>query len=758
MARKENKKEVDLMEYWQIIVKRKWVFVTFAVTLVFFTGLFSFLAAPKYKATTTLLIEEEGSRMLSIEDEFGYRRQVSDLRFFNTQIKLLKSYSLAKRVAQKMNLRSRPEWGGGARPKKSLAGSLADVLTFKWAVSGNHGSSDKSSSPRAPDPYQGIAESVRSRIKVTPVRETKLVEVSYTSSSPVLASEVANTFAREFINFSVEKRYQATQKATDFLSEQISSLRQDLAQKEKELQKYGQEKELYYLNNNESTAVNKFADVNKAYTQAQIDRIKAESTYRQLKNLEIDSLPQFVDNQMIQDLKTEYTRLKNEYEEKSKVYKPSYPEMERLKARLDSMEEELRSEIQKAVDAAESDYESALKRERSLKNLLDEQRSNVAQMNSNAILYNSLKIEVENKRKLLNSLVEKQNQAMVSSRLGGLEASNINIVDEARVPQDPVSPKKKLNLFLALLFGLFGGVGLSFVMEYFDNSIKDPEDVERHAGLPTVGLIPMFSPKKNNNGGSGLLRKYRYSSEEEKEPGNGKFSEIQNIELINHHHPTISIAEDYRTVRSSILLSQAENSPQTILFTSALPKEGKTTTAVNMAVSFSQLNQKVLVVDADLRKPRLHRIFKVRNTNGLSGYLVGKFSENDVILETDIENLWILPSGLIPPDPTELLNSKRMGELIENLKSRFDIILIDSPPVLAAVDSTIISKNAEEVLMVIEAEKTSRKDFSRAVGDLKKANRKIMGVLFNRVKVRKGDYNYMNYYRYYDYGHEETSS
>ncbi|MFW6161093.1 MAG: GumC family protein, partial [Acidobacteriota bacterium] len=726
------------------------------VTLIIFTGGFSFLTAPKYKATTTLLLEEEGSKMLSIEDEFGFRQQISDLRFFNTQVRLLKSKSLAERVVKKMNLLSRPELSGGDKPEKNTVASLKDFLTFKWLTSDNGQAAPNPDIPGSTDikdPYWAVVERIQASLKVSPIRDTRLVELSFTSSSPELAAEMANNFAQEFMSFSVEKRYQATQRASEFLSKQIEELRNGLAEKEKELQKYSQEKEIYFLNNDESTAVSKFADVNKAYTQAQIDRIKAESAYRELENLDVDSLPQFVNNHMIQELKTEYTRIKNEYEEKSKTFKPSYPQMQSLKARLDSMKDELGSEIRKAVKATKSDYESALQRERSLENLLEEERRNVAKMNSNAILYNSLKIEVENKRKLLNSLVERQNQTVVSSGLSGIKASNISIVDEARVPQNPVSPKKKLNLFLALLLGLFGGVGLCFVVEYFDNTIKEPEDVERLTGLPSLGLIPLFSTKKNNHEQNVYFSGYKnaYSNPDKNILKEVDYSEIKNVELINHFYPQLSIAEDYRTVRSSILLSQAENLPQIIMLTSALPQEGKTSATANMAVAFSQLDQRVLVVDADLRKPRLHKIFKVRNTNGLSGYLVGKFSMKEVVQKTEIPNVWILPSGLIPPDPTELLNSNRMSELVEELKKEFDIILIDSPPVLAAIDSAILTKNTEKILMVLEAEKTPRKDFSRAVEELNKKHSKIMGVLFNRVKMRREDYNYMNYYRYNHY-------
>ncbi|TES85913.1 MAG: polysaccharide biosynthesis tyrosine autokinase, partial [Candidatus Aminicenantes bacterium] len=544
------------------------------------------------------------------------------------------------------------------------------------------------------------------------------VEVSFTSPSPILATEVVNTLAVEFIDFSIEKRYETTQQASDFLSEQIANLRDDLAAKERELQRYGQEKELFFLSDTESTAVSKFADLNKAYTQAQIDRIRAEAAYLELKSLKANSLPQFVNNPVIQQLKTEYTRIKNEYEEKSKKFKPSYPEMIQLKAKLDSMWNELK----KAVDVAESEYRSALKKEVSLKNLLEEQRAAVVRMESNAILYKSIKIEVENKRGLLNSLVERQNETLVSARLGGLKTSNISIIDKAKVPKDPVFPKKKLNLILALLMGLFGGVGLCFIFEYLDNTVKGPEDVEKLAGLPSLGVIPFLPPKGvKKKKRYGYYSGYKYSYGKENPGSENPLPEIKEIELVNHLYPKFFISEDYRTVRTSILLSHAESPPKTIVFSSTLPKEGKTATVVNMAVAFSQLEEKVLIIDADLRKPRLHRIFKVRNLGGLSGYLTGKVSLKDAIQKTSVENIWLLPSGVIPPNPSELLNSKKMKKMMEEVKEAFDVILLDTTPVLAVIDAVIVSSIADSVVFLIKAGEVARKPFLNAVEELRRA-------------------------------------
>lgn len=739
MKYEKKQNEIDLMDYWQIVLKRKWILIAFAGSLVVFTGIFSFAAKPQFKSTATLMIEDASARMLSMEESFAYRTPVfRDLTFFNTQIRLIKSKSLADRVVKKMDLLSRPEFNPENK-NKSLGRKLIGFVTLRWLFSGKKGNNGDLESDYPSNPYSDIARTIRDNIKIDVIRDTKLVEVSYTSSDSRLSAELVNTLAEEFISFSIEKRFENTQQASDFLKEQISTLREDLASKERELQKYGEEKELVFLNDQESTVLNTFADLNQAYTQARIERIRVEGNYRELRNLDVDTLPEFVNIPSLQALNTEYTRLKSDYNEKIKVFKPEYPDMVQLKARIDSMKDEIKN----AFDALAADYSAASRRERNLLNTLNKQKTEVSKMKSDAIVYNSLKIEVDNIQNILSSLIEKQSETLISSRLGGVKASNISIIDRAEVSDDPVSPKKKLNLILALLFGLSGGIGLCFLLEHLDNTIKGPEDVERISELSSLGIISYLPP-------NGLKKQNAdiYAHISEAANGEEGLSEVKEVELINHKFPKVFISEDYRTLRTSLLLSRADNPPKTILFTSAMPKAGKTSTATNMAVAFAQLEKKVLLIDSDLRKPRLHRIFKTENQKGLSGYLTGKNKLGDSIKTTSVENIWLLSSGLIPPNPAELLNSKKMNMLIENVQKDFDVVLIDSPPVLAVVDAVIVASLVDTTVFVIKAGETTYRNFAGALEQLKKGKADIAGVVFNEVKVGKGGYSYMSYYNY----------
>ena len=746
-----QKKEIDVWEYVRIILKRKWVLITFAAVLLVLAAINSFTTRPLYRATATILIEEPGSSMLNLQEilnyQIGYGNDYIGT-YFNTQLRLLTSRSLAERVAKRMNLGSRPEFQPARGGRPSVLGAARRLVSLSWLTPRPKKDPAAEAASRAPvTPYSTFAFTILGGLSVSPVVETRLVEVSYTSPHSRLAADVVNALVEEFITFSVETRYEATQQASEFLNEQIAQLREDLSVKERELQRYGEEKKLLFLNDEESSVVNKFADVNAAFTEAQIDRFKKEAVYRELRDIKLDALPLSVNNPLVQSLKSAYSQAKNEIDEKSKTYRPDHPEMIRVKARLDSAQNELELEIRKAVGAAEADYRAALKKETSLQGLLDTQRSDVVRTNNNSILYNSLKIEVDNKRTLLTSLIAKQNETLVSARLGGLRTSNIKIIDPALVPGGPFTPDVRRNLMMALLLGLFGGLGLVFLFEYLDNTVKGPEDAEKITGLASLGIIPYLSPdgsKKRDAGKYG----YTYGAENAGPAAGG--SEVSEIELVNHLFPKFSIAEDYRTVRTSILFSHADATPKVICFTSSLPQEGKSATISNLAVSFAQLEGRVLLIDADLRKPRLHKVFGARNVVGLSGYLAGRVPFEEAIQKTQIDNIWLMTSGPHPPNPAELLNSRHMRELISLAKERFDTVLIDTPPVLAVIDPVIVASLADATVFIVRAAKTTRKALGRAVAEIRKSKADVIGLVFNEVRIGSQAVG-TPYYHYYQY-------
>ncbi|MCX6561867.1 MAG: polysaccharide biosynthesis tyrosine autokinase [Candidatus Aminicenantes bacterium] len=749
-----GKKEVSLLEYWRIVLKRKWVIVSVTAVLLAASGVMSFTSTPLYRAGVTILIEDPGSSMLTIQDLLSTSTGSTDWMgtYFNTQLKILQSRLLAERVAKKMNLAARAELLEPSAEKGSLLRMVKTVFSLRW-LKGRSGPAPEATPPiRAEDPSAAYAGFVIDGLGVVPVAETRLVSLTFTSPYPRLAADVANTMAQEYINYSIESRFEATQQTTDFLNEQIARIREELAAKQRELTKYTDQKKIVPLNDKESSVVGQYADQFKVFNEAQLARINAEASYRELSGLKADSLPQLVNNPTIQSLRTTYVTLQSDLAEKSRTLGPSNPDLIATKTRLDSTKTQLEGEIKKAADAAYVAWQTALGKERTMDALLAGKRSEVSRMSNENIFAESLDREIQSRQELLKKLQDQQATTDVSARLNGLKTSNIKIVDPAVVPEAPFSPAVKRNLMVALLLGLLLGLGLAFVSDFLDNSIKGPEDLEKLTGLPSLGIIPHFSAgstrKKNGYANYGGV----YGAADG--GVDTALAKVTEVELINHLFPKISIAEDYRTVRTAILFSHPDSAPRTIAFTSTSPEEGKSATLANLAISFAQLGDRVLAVDADLRKPRLAKVFQVRNLTGLSGVLTGRATLDDAIQKTAIDNLWVLPGGPHPPNPAELLNSRKMKELLVQLKEQFSVVLIDLPPVLAVIDPVIVSSMVDSTVLVIKTGKATRKPLLKTIEELRKGKASIIGAIFNDSKARKSGLssNYFQYEYYQDPG------
>jgi capsular exopolysaccharide synthesis family protein len=453
-----------------------------------------------------------------------------------------------------------------------------------------------------------------------------------------------------------------------------------------------------------------------------------EALYRQTGDKHIDSLPAILENKLIMDLKQAYIQLEAQYMKLSETFKPEYPEMVRLKSQMETIQRRLESEISKVTAGIQNDYESSLRRESLLRQAFEQQKGRAMEMKEKAIQYNILKREADTNRDLYKGLLQRMKEAGVSA---GIIASNIQIVDQAELPRAPYKPNKKLNLLLAAVVGLFLGIGLAFFFEYLDNTVKTPEDVEQLIRLPSFGMVPEIS-----NGRRRRLEK------------GASFP----VELITFGHPKSMLSEAYRNIRTSILLSFSEKPPKKIAISSPNPGEGKTTTVINTAIALSQTGAKVVIIDSDMRKPRVHKIFDVEKENGmgLSSFLSGHAELEALIKKTEIPNLFYIPSGPIPPNPSELVGSVLFKSMMKSLGERFDHIVLDSPPVLGFADSIILSSFVDGVILVALGGRTSREALQRAKEALYQVNAKILGVVINRVNIQRSDYG-TYYYRYHSY-------
>ena len=563
-------------------------------------------------------------------------------------------------------------------------------------------------------------------------------------------------------------KYAATEQATTFLSEQIKSLQSEIEQKGKQLQGFEAEANIVALSDTETTVIDRLGQLNKALTEAQIDRLQKEANWNGLKNVSPDYVPEAINNLLIQRLREEYVRLKREFQTLEERYQPDYPELQRTKVEMESARKSLDDETQNLVKGAYSEYQTALNKERSLETEFNQQKNEAFKMNSSAVLYNGLKVEIQNKKTLLDSLLRRESETGVEARLKGLRTSNIRVVDRARVPVRPSSPNKKRNLILALLLGLGGGVGLAFLFDLLDNSVKTSEDVERYAGLPTLGVVPKFSLEGTNKAYSYARRLKGRTEPPQLEVGEGaaaasgasesgpfvaaveKADHPGSIELVPHYFPNSRLAESYRSIRTALLLSSADNPVKTVAVTSAMPGEGKTITTANLAVTLAQSGKTVIVVDADLRRPRQHRVFKVKNTFGLTTYLTDSIEIKNVVKSTEIANLFLINAGPIPPNPAELLGSDKMTRFIRMMSDESDFVIFDLPPMLEISDALVLGAKVDGMVLVVWGDKTSREALKKAREKLDLLKVRTLGVIINNVTVPShGAYYYKDEYHHY---------
>lgn len=726
--------EINFRSLWNILQKRRRIIFCVALPLLAVTTIYSFIIKPTYTAKGTLLIEKEPN-ILTFEEIFQIESFMDD--YYQTQYKLLQSRALANNVIEKLKLHE----------NESFAGRLL-----------NQKKTDDSSNKKFRSKLINV---LLKRLTIRPVRNTRLVEVNFSDKDPDFSATVVNTLIDSFIDLNIEARYETTEQASEFLTSQISELRAEVEKKEKELQKYGAEKNIIPLSDTETTIVERLGELNRALTAAQIDRVRKQSYYNEIKVATPDYIPEALNNLLIQNLREEYVNLNRQYTKEAETLRPDHPEMQRLQAELESAKKSLEDETNNLIKGAYSDYQTALSKERSLTAVFNRQYQDAIQLNSDAITYNSLKIEVENKKNLLESLYKRQSEAGVAARLRGMRTSNVRIADRAEIPLYPSSPKKMLNIIIALCVGLFVGVCLAFLFEYLDVSVKDLQDVEKYSGLPTLGIVPAFSE-------NGYLRRYGYEGKLNKKKKMGKATaasqlalreayphkkekvkEIKSVDLITHFSPKSLFSENYRTIQTTLLLSSSGADLKSMVITSSLPLEGKTTTLSNLAVTLAQEDKNVVIVDSDLRKPKQHKLFKTKNLYGLANYLTSDVTFKDLIKVTPIPNLFLINAGPVPANPSKLLGSDKMATFIENLKHSFDYVLFDSPPIMALPDALVLGPKTDGVILVVWGGKTSRVALRQAKDKLDQLNIRTLGVILNNVSLEDQDFYYKQYYHHY---------
>ena len=719
--------ESAIHRYIEVVLRRKKVIIAFFVIVLVSTLISTLLTEPEYKATAKLEISLENPKVVNF-DQVVELETKSD-QFYETQYLLLKSNSLAKQVVEKLNLAEHPDFN----PEKKKQSLISRAMSSVTDLIDNTLNGIKKITTRQQDTQisgldEAIAEASEEdalinaftgKLQVTPIGTSRLVDISFMSHDRKLAADAVNALSDTFINWLLNRKLDSTKQGRDFLKKQIEQSQSNLEQSEEKLNEYAKSNDIVSLDEKMNITYHTFSELNDALAKSETARLEKESLYKHVSDGNIDALPMVLSDPYIQNLKAEHARAKSEYSQLSATFKPGYPKLKELGARVAELQRKIEEAQNSIASSVKSDYDASLRKEETLRESYQKQKTLASALNDKSIQYNILKRGVDSNETIYNSLLQRLKETEVSS---AITASNIQVVDYAQIPIIPFKPNVTLNLLIACILGIGGGVFLAFFLEYFDNTVKSSEEVRDKLKLPVLGGV--FESTSQ----TGSLD-----------------SPVEKLFLLD---PRSHIAESFRTIRTSLLLSTPGKPPRSILITSCFPAEGKTTVSINLASSFAQAGSKVLLLEADLRRPRIGTILG-NNGNGLCSYLTGNSNLSEVISQGEIPNLYVLPVGPIPVNPAELLGSNRMRELIQTLTEDYDYIIVDGPPALGFVDSHIISSIVDGVAVVVRAGKTPKNSIRELIDRLWSLKANFLGVIVNGIELNQNSYYYKSYNYYY---------
>ena len=709
-----------LREYLRVLIKRKLVVLS-CLVLIFLVVLIATLrTTPIYEAAGTIAINKLDPGLINFKDSAA-ASDYYDPTDLDTEVKILRSDLLALQVIKQLNLDKRAEFGGsGEMPSANSLALKTNQLD--------------SNSAR----ISGLLGAFHGSLRVTLQPNTRVIEIRYASPNKELAAAVVNTLVSTYIEQNFKTKYESTMQASDWLSRQLVDLQMKVETSQEKLVRYQKEHSILGIDEKQNIITQKLDELNKELTASESDRMRKESLYRLTQSGNADAIasatasPEGNDasnpSGLLEKLRAEKADLKLQIADLETQFGPAYPKLAHLNNQLKEVDVQIQAELRKLGTHIRNQYLAAMQRENMLQAAMNKQKQEANQLNESAIEYSLLRRDVESNRTLYEGLLEKLKEAGVTA---GLRSNNIKVVDVARIPTGPSEPNVPRNLSFALLLGLTTGVGLAFLLENLDNTVRTPEQAQAVSALPALGIIPLGSKRsaENNN------RRLAVASSKEA------------VELVTQSRPQSQMAESYRALRTSLLLSSLGSPPKVVLITSAMPQEGKTTTSINTAVVLAQKGVKVLLVDADLRRPSIHKALGMGPRSGLSNILTGSADPQLTISRSPlIPSLYVLPAGTPPPNPAELLASANMRELVEALSREYDHIVIDTPPTLSVTDAVVLSICADAVVLVIRSGKTTKQALRRSRELLLRVNARIAGVLLNAVDLNSPDY-----YYYYEY-------
>ncbi len=730
----QMEKPPDLLAWWRVIRKRRWTVLT-AFSVLFAAVLAgSIKEKPVYQAKALIEIDKENPSVANPQELF-LLDEVSDA-YLETQYKVLTSDDLAERVIHQLGLDRQAEF-------------LPSTLAWPWSMTASAAAAFPPPPPKdsAAVPDLSVRETVltrfRSRLDIRPIRRSRVVEIRFDSQAPELAARTVNAVAENYIQKNLEARWDAAQKASEWLSQQLRDLKAKLENSEDDLQKYAADNGLLFLETEkgdaESIVNQSVREVQEELTRAQADRMEKESIFRLVQSGEYGSLPGVLDNKLLQDLTFRLADLQREQAQLAATFTDNYPKVKQTQSQIAEIQSSLERERWRAAQKISNDYFAALRREKLVRQAFAEKQAEANQIAEKSVQYGILSREVDTNNGLYEGLLERLKEAGVSA---GLKASNIRIVDPGTVPYKPIAPNYPLNLGLAAFLGLGLGICMAFLKEHLDQTIRYSQDVFHFLGVPVLGFIPSMSARngKKLKGITAADREFIFGPANSRTaPGDALIEDRPRNELGIHKGSAFS--EAFRELRTSVILSASGRFANSILVTSAQPGEGKTTVAVNLAFSLAQLGQPVLLVDADMRRPSIQKYFPQKGSK-LSSYLGGQGAWQQMVYPTPISRLNVLHCGPIPENPSELLSSDRMRALIQESMTTYRFVILDSPPLLNRADSRILGSMVGATLLVVKGGETPRQVVQYAESQARSVGANLIGVVLNNLDSSLNDYSY----------------
>src|SRR6266849_4760912 len=757
--------EVNLLDYWRAVRKRLWMVIGVTALITTLASIYVARKPDVYEASSRVQVDLENNPMYAGKTTPYIYSPVNDPAYFNTQLQILTSPGLLRRVVKTLDLEHNQ---GFLRPQSAQPHSTWKTIMQMWGVRGPDKKDESKQTKELPltasmapaTSSEDLAEAKRlapyvgalqGGLKVEPVREsrgglykeTRLIDISYQHGDPATAARITNAVADTFVRANLEKKNETNTSTSEFLSRRVAELQTQIRTDEEKLVNYAKNNQILSLDASQNTVVERLAGLNKQLLEAENERKMAEAEYNAAKAPGAAGALAEANGKDIADTESKLADLKQKRAQLAVDATDEAPEMKEIDQQIAELQKhltEMRSHSTSTLlTNLETRYRQTLAREEALRKSFNQQKSETVTQNEAAINYRILQQEIETNKGLLDSLLQrsKENDVVLAGR-----PNNISIVDYAIVPDYPVGPARMRSVMLAFVLALALGVGLALFLEYLDDSIHSTDDVEKFLRLPALAVIPAM-------GGGGARRRFLSSATtlQKRNGANGG----GNPELLLNVTGRSALAESYRQLRTSVLLSTAGRSPKTLLITSSLPGEGKTTTAVNTAISLAQTGAAVVIIDADMRRPRLRSIFDLAERKGLSSILSSEMKPEEmlaIIARDETTGLHILTSGPIPPNPAELIGSEQMRKLISELGRTFTHIVIDSPPISSFTDGVLIASMVDGVLLVVHGGKSSRSVVRRSRQLLLDVGAKIFGVVLNNVSAASHDY-YYYYQRYY---------